>query len=238
MVFLHEGLGSVELWRDFPVDVVRATGHPGLLYSRYGYGWSDPLDAPRTVDYMHREALDVLPELLADHIDTPPILIGHSDGASISIIHAGSRHPVAGLVLLAPHVFVEGPGLENIRDLQASFPGSEMRDKMAKYHVDPESTFRGWAEIWLHPGFRSWNIEAYLSGIDCPVLLIQCEDDIYGTPQQLHAIETQVNGPVERVILPGDSHSAHLAHPETVTATVAEFVEAVEAHLRSAPPVA
>jgi pimeloyl-ACP methyl ester carboxylesterase len=154
-------------------------------------------------------------------------LVGHSDGASISIIYAGANHAVAGLVLLAPHVFVEDTGLESIRAIEASFSSSDLAEKMAKYHVDPESTFRGWAEAWLDPGFRSWNIEEYLEGIGCPVLLVQCEDDEYGSLRQLDAIEAGVAGPVERMVLPGPGHSPHLLHPEVVTAAVVGFVNSL-----------
>lgn len=227
LVFLHEGLGSIDLWRDFPGEVVAGSGNSALVYSRYGHGWSDTLEQPRTPDYMHREAQAVLPSLLEAFDVELPILIGHSDGASISIIHAGSGHPVAGLVLLAPHVFVESDGLASVRSVRASFPGSEMAEKMAKYHTNAEATFRGWAEIWLNPAFRIWNIEEYLGGIHCPVLLIQCHDDEYGSSAQLNAIESGVSGPVERLILPGASHSAHLEHPEVVTARVTEFIERI-----------
>jgi pimeloyl-ACP methyl ester carboxylesterase len=227
LLFLHEGLGSVDLWRDFPAGVATLAGHPTLVYSRSGNGWSDPVRKPRGSDYLHREALEVLPEIVSAHVQCPPVLVGHSDGASISIIYAGANHAVAGLVLLAPHVFVEDNGLESIRAIEASFSSSDLAEKMAKYHVDPESTFRGWSEAWLDPGFRSWNIEEYLEGIGCPVLLIQCEDDEYGSLRQLDAIEAGVAGPVERMVLPGPGHSPHLLYPEVVTAAVIDFVNSL-----------
>jgi pimeloyl-ACP methyl ester carboxylesterase len=227
LVFLHEGLGSVDLWRDFPVDVSSRSGHPGLVYSRHGYGRSDPLRQARPLDYLQREALDVLPVLIDRLVGRPPILIGHSDGASISIVYAGSGRPVTGLVLLSPHVFVEEEGLDSIRDLYQSFPESELPEKMAKYHFDPETTFRGWAEAWLDPGFRSWNIEQYLPEIRCPTLLIQSEDDEYGSVRQLEAIEAQMTGPVERLMIPGAGHSPHLLDPEMVISGTLRFIDSV-----------
>ncbi len=229
MVFLHEGLGSVELWRGFPEAVAARTGRDALIYSRPGYGRSDPAPQPRKPDYMHREALDMLPVLLADRVQGPPILVGHSDGSSIAVIYAGAGHPVAGLVLIAPHVFVEDHGLAGIRAVNESFDSSGLAESMAKYHLDPESTFRGWADIWLSPEFREWNIEEYLAGIRCPILLVQCEDDEYGSLAQLDAIEDQVAGPVERLLLPGPGHSPHLLHPEVVIEATADFLGRVGA---------
>jgi len=222
LIFLHEGLGSIELWRDFPARVVDATGHPGLVYSRHGYGWSDPLVGPRQPDYMHREAREVLPVIAGGFTGDAPILIGHSDGASIALIYAGSGHRVAGLVLLAPHVFVEDLGLESIRSLHAS--SAELVERMAKYHTDPEATLRGWAEVWLDERFRSWNLEGYLARIRCPILLVQCEGDEYGSIAHLDAIESQVQGPVERLVFPGPGHSPHLSNPEPVIAATTRFI--------------
>lgn len=225
VVFLHEGLGSVELWRDFPRAVVDAAHRPGLVYSRYGNGRSDPLTGPRRVDYMHEEALAVLPEVVAGRSQGPPVLVGHSDGASIAIVYAGSGHPVAGLVLIAPHVFVEPEGLRQIAATRDGFAASSLPARMAKYHVDAEATFRGWADAWLHPDFRSWNIEAYLPGIRCPVLLVQGDQDEYGTLRQLDAIEEGAAGPVQRVIVPGARHSPHLSHGDLVTPASVGFIE-------------
>lgn len=228
IVFLHEGLGSIELWRDFPDQVVERSGHPGLVFSRYGYGWSDSLTEPRAVNYMHVEAAEVLPILVDRLLGRPPILIGHSDGASIAIIYAGSGHPIAGLVLLAPHVFTEAEGINTIAAVHASFPGSEMSTKMSKYHADPEATFYGWADIWLSPEFGAWNLEPYLPEIGCPVLLIQSEEDEYGSLRQLDAIESQVGGSIERLMVSGSGHSPHLIDPEAVTAATVRFVAAVQ----------
>ncbi|MDQ3501031.1 MAG: alpha/beta hydrolase, partial [Actinomycetota bacterium] len=149
MVFLHEGLGSIELWRDFPAAVVAATGSAGLVYSRYGNGWSDPLSEPRRPDYMHVEALEVLPALIDRLVGSPPLLVGHSDGASIAVIYAGSGYPVEGLVLLAPHVFVEDCSVAAIEAIRGDFLATDLAEKMAKYHRDPAATFWGWNDIWL-----------------------------------------------------------------------------------------
>jgi len=236
LVFLHEGLGSIELWRDFPEQVVERSGHPALVFSRYGYGWSDPLNEPRAVNYMHVEAAEVLPILVDRLLGRPPILIGHSDGASIAIIYAGSGHPTAGMILLAPHVFTEAEGLNTIEAVHASFPGSEMSKKMSKYHADPKATFYGWADVWLSPEFRTWNLEEFLASIHCPVELIQCEEDEYGSLRQLEAIAKQVAGPVETLMVRGSGHSPHLIDPKAVTAVTVRFVASVEKSTTGGPP--
>jgi pimeloyl-ACP methyl ester carboxylesterase len=218
LVFLHEGLGSVALWREFPERVARATGRRALIYSRAGHGQSDVPTSDRTPRFMHEEALDVLPGLLREHGIERPALIGHSDGGSIALIHA-SAHPVEKLVLLAPHVFVEDISVAAITQAREAFPG--LRDRMARYHRDPERTFRLWNDIWLAPEFRTWNIEDVLAGVIAPTLLIQGEHDQYGTPAQLDAIERGVSGPVERLLL-DCRHAPHLEAPEeTLRATVA-----------------
>lgn len=224
VVFLHEGLGSVDLWRDFPQDLVEACGRPGLNYSRYGNGWSDPLTEPRSPEYMHDEALRALPEVVDRLVSRPPILVGHSDGASIALIYAGSGHPVEGLVLLAPHVYTEPEGLRSIAAIRDGFPTSDLPERMGKYHADPEATFLGWADIWLSPAFRDWNIEEYLPGVTCPVLLVQGDEDEYGTTAQLDAIEGSVPVSVERLMVPGAGHSPHLADPDLVTEVSARFI--------------
>jgi len=228
LVFLHEGLGSVELWRDFAEDVVTGSGHTGLVYSRYGNGWSSPLTEPRKPDYMHVEAVETLPSIVERHIDEPPILIGHSDGASIALIHAGSGHPVKGLVLIAPHVFVEPAGIASISSLSDEFPISEMPEKMAKYHVEPKTTFRGWADIWLSNEFRAWDISDFAAGLRCPTLLIQGDADEYGTVDQLDAIDTRMATTAERLMVPDAEHSPHLSHPELVVPAVIDFISRLD----------
>jgi pimeloyl-ACP methyl ester carboxylesterase len=225
LVFLHEGLGSVELWRDFPSSVVGRVSRPGLIYSRRGNGWSSTIEEPRRSDYLHREATESLPLVIEQLVDGPPILIGHSDGASIAVIHAGAGHPVELLVLIAPHVFVEPQALSSIAAMRRDFWVSGLDTRMAKYHADPKATFFGWADIWLSPDFTAWNIEEYLGGIQCPTLLIQGEADEYGTTGQLDAIEEQISAPTRRLLVPGAEHSPHLSELEMVTAEVASFIE-------------
>jgi len=224
LVFLHEGLGSVDLWRGFPAEVVDRARRPGIAYSRYGNGWSTKLAEPREPDYMHREAQVDLPRIVAALDSGPPILIGHSDGASIAIIYAGSGHPVGGLVLIAPHVFVESETVASIESINDDFATSNMSKRMAGYHRDPHATFRGWADVWLSPAFRDWNIETYLGVISCPMLVIQGDADEYGTKRQLDAIAAGVEAPLERRVVPGAGHSPHLSHAALVVNTVADWI--------------
>lgn len=224
LVFLHEGLGSVALWKRFPAEVAQASGCPVLVYSRHGYGRSDRLHEPRRVDYMHREALEVLPEVLDRLGVDDPILVGHSDGASIALIHAGSgKRPVRGLVAMAPHVFVEDITVKSIAEAGEAFRTTDLPERLGRYHDDVASTFRGWNDIWLHPDFRRWNIEEYLPQIRCPVLLIQGEDDQYGTAAQVGAIARLVSGPVETVMLAECAHSPHQAQKDATLAAIAGF---------------
>jgi pimeloyl-ACP methyl ester carboxylesterase len=224
LVFLHEGLGSIELWREFPETLCAAAGRRGLVYSRYGNGWSETLGDARQPTYMHDEARVVLPELLETLVDRTPILVGHSDGASIALIFAGSGHAAEGLVLIAPHVFVEDRSLGGINATLEEFRSTDLATRMAKYHHDPGATFRGWNDIWLHPSFRDWNIEEFLSPIECPVLLIQGESDEFGTAAQLHSIESQVSGPTKRLLIEEAGHSPHLSHPVPVTEAAVAFL--------------
>jgi len=227
LVFLHEGLGSVSLWKDFPACVAQATGCPVTVYSRCGSGNSDLLKEPRGVRYMHDEALQSLPELLAQLEIENPILVGHSDGGSIAIIYAGVNDRVRGLVLLAPHVFVEDLSVASIAEAKLKFETTNMPEKLARHHRDAARTFWGWNDIWLHPEFRSWNIEEYLPRIPCPVLVIQGLNDEYGTMAQVEAIRRQSGGPVEVLALEGCRHSAHRDHPEKVLEAIARFVRKV-----------
>jgi len=224
LVFLHEGLGSVDLWRHFPDDVVERSGHAGLVYSRYGNGWSTPLQEPRRPLYMHDEALEALPRVITMTGTESPILIGHSDGASMAIIYAGAGHPVLGMVLIAPHVFVEPETVDAIAAIREAFTESDLPAKMSRHHRDPRATFHGWADVWLSKEFRDWNIEEYLTGVSCPTLLIQGDDDEYGTSAQLDAIDVGLGAPAGRVIVPGAGHSPHLSHSELVTGAVVDFI--------------
>ena len=228
LVFLHEGLGSVAMWRDFPGKVAQATGCTAVVYSRYGYGQSEALRAPHGVDYMHREALESLPELLAKLEVSEPVLVGHSDGGSIALIHAAAHREVAGVVAMAPHVFVEDLSVASIAEAKTAFQTTDLPQKLARYHADAAKTFRGWNDIWLHPDFRAWNIEDCLPKISCPVLAIQGFDDEYGTMAQLEAIARQAGGPVELLRLAGCRHSPHRDQPAVVIEAISRFVDRLD----------
>ena len=224
LVLLHEGLGSVSHWKDFPARVAEATGCPVTVYSRYGSGSSSLLAEPRGVRYMHDEALEFLPKLLAKLEIENPILVGHSDGGSIAIIYAGSHDRIRGLVLLAPHVFVEDLSVASIAEAKVMFETKNLRERLARYHQDAELTFWGWNDIWLHPEFRKWNIEEYLSRITCPTLVIQGLEDQYGTMAQVEAIRRQIGGPVEVLALEDCRHSPQRDQTEKVLGAITKFV--------------
>lgn len=225
LVFLHEGLGSAGLWRDFPAQLGAASTLPGLVYSRYGYGASDVLAGERAVTYMHEEALGSLPELRERLGLDDVILVGHSDGASIALIHASAgRWPVRALVLEAPHVFVEDLTIASIEAAAQAYANSTLAARIAKHHRDGARTFLGWNRIWRDPAFRSWNIEACLPGITCPTLVIQGEDDEYGTLRQVGSIADRSSGPVETLLLPDCRHAPHRDQPAVVRERAADFV--------------
>lgn len=225
LVLLHEGLGSVALWRDFPQRLADATGSEAIVYSRYGYGQSAPLQEARAPRFMHHEALQVLPALCGQLQIKNPILFGHSDGGSIALIAAGSGLlPVAGVIVLAPHVFVEEFSLTSIRQARENYLTTDLKQKLARYHDDPDSAFWGWNDIWLHPDFRAWNIEEYLPRIACPVLAIQGEDDEYGTMEQIERIAAQAPN-VELLKLAQCKHSPHRDQPEAVIQATTRFVQ-------------
>lgn len=230
IVFLHEGLGSVALWRDFPQRLCVALGCRGLVYSRPGYGGSSPR-APGEhwgPDFMHRQAYDVLPALLSrmglGAAGERPVLFGHSDGASIALLFA-ARHPhaVRGTVALAPHVFVEPVTRSSIEAAARAFREGPLRERLARYHADVDSAFWGWCDAWLNPRFMDWNIEAELSGIRCPVLLVQGLQDEYGTLAQLRRIEARVPH-AQRRELASCGHSPHRDQPEAVVEAVRAFM--------------
>jgi len=237
LVFLHEGLGSVSHWKDFPQRVANATGCGVTVYSRFGSGKSDLLTGPRAVNYMHEEGLKALPDLLAYLRIRNPILIGHSDGASIAIIHAGTHDRVRGLILLAPHVFVEDLSIASITEAKEKFQTTNLPEKLARHHQDAERTFWGWNDIWLHPDFRSWNIEEYLPKIHCPVLVIQGLDDQYGSIKQVEAIEGQCRGPVQTLLLSGCRHSPQRDQADATSDAIQKFVATLRRDETVAPGV-
>lgn len=231
VVFLHEGLGSLSAWRDFPDRLCRATGTRGLVYSRPGYGRSTPR-APHEhwgPDFLHRQALDVLPALLRalaiDAARKPVVLYGHSDGGSIALIHA-AHHPqhVRALVVEAPHILVEDLSVDSIRRAHEAWQRPGLRERMARHHDDPDSAFGGWSGAWLDPRFRSWSIEDEIASIACPVLAIQGLQDEYGTLEQIRGIARRV--PATRLLeLPDCGHAPHRAQPERVIEAVRHFLD-------------
>ena len=232
IVMLHEGLGSIALWKDFPHQLAARTGCGVLVYSRHGHGNSDRLAGKRPVDFMHHEGEVVLPELL-DKLDVErPILLGHSDGGSIVLIFAG-KYPnrARALLLEAPHVFVEDLSVASIAAAKVSFETTDFRAKLARYHAHVDETFWGWNDIWLDANFRSWNIESYLGSIRCPVLCIQGEKDEYGTPAQVEAIRARVPG-TEILMLPNSKHSPHRDQQVATLEKMAEFAERVKSQPR------
>jgi pimeloyl-ACP methyl ester carboxylesterase len=224
LVFLHEGLGSLGLWRNFPDELCARTGCAGLVYSRWGNGYSEIIEQPRTVRYMHDEALVALPQLLALFAVDEPILIGHSDGASIALIYAGAQATLRGAILLAPHVFVEDISVQSIAAIRKTYESTSLRDRVAQHHADGDRTFYSWNDVWLAPEFRSWNIESDLQRIGAPLLLIAGSDDEYGTRAQLQAIQRSGPGRVERVELVGAGHSPQRDRPTETLASASAFI--------------
>lgn len=231
LVLLHEGLGSVAMWRDFPARLAAATGCRILVYSRYGYGQSDILEAPFGTDFMHQEGRQALPELLAALEIDQPVLVGHSDGASIALLYAGDpSHAPAGLVLMAPHCFVEEISIRSIEAAKRAFETGDLPARLARYHRDVRRTFYGWNDIWLNPEFRAWNIEECLPQIRCPILAIQGEDDEYGTMAQIDAIARRAsNSPgVELLKLADCRHSPHRDQTLAVIDAISRYTDQLD----------
>jgi pimeloyl-ACP methyl ester carboxylesterase len=227
VVFLHEGLGSVAMWKDFPERLCEAGGLRGLVFSRPGYGRSTPRaeDEAWDLDFMHRQAHEVLPAFFeAIGLDEKPWLFGHSDGGSIALLYA-ARFPerVAGLVVLAPHIFVEDKTVANIELARQAYLGTDLPQKLGRYHDDVGSAFWGWNRIWLHPPFRRWNIEAELEPIRCPVLAMQGVDDEYGTLAQIRGIAARVPQ-TQRLELADCGHSPHRDQPEQAIVAAISFI--------------
>lgn len=228
IVMLHEGLGSIALWRDFPHKLAMRTGCGVQVYSRYGHGGSEKLTEKRPVEFMHHEGEVVLPELLDKLGITRPILLGHSDGGSIALIFA-SKYPerARALILEAPHVFVEDLSVASIAAAKVRYATSDLRGRLGCYHAHVDATFWGWNDIWLEPDFRSWNIESCLDSIRCPVLCIQGEEDEYGTPAQVESIRARVPA-TEILMLPNCKHSPHRDQQAATLEKMAEFVARIK----------
>ncbi|WP_197388079.1 alpha/beta fold hydrolase [Ralstonia pseudosolanacearum] len=229
LVFLHEGLGCIEMWGSYPQRLCAATGCPGLVYDRVGYGQSSPMTRPRGLDYLHLAACIELPHVLQALMpDTPYVLIGHSDGGSIALIHAADRPAqLRAVVTEAAHVFVEDASLAGIREADAAFDAGKLAG-LARYHGDKTTqTFKAWSETWQSADFRDWSIEALLPRIACPLLVMQGEDDQYGTPAQVEAIVRQAGGPASPVLLPGCGHTPHRTHADAVLGHMRAFIEAL-----------
>jgi pimeloyl-ACP methyl ester carboxylesterase len=227
LVFLHEGLGSVGLWRDFPDRVAQATGAGVVVYSRAGYGGSSPVTLPRPLRYMHDEGLDILPRLLARLGIDDVVLIGHSDGASISLIHAGgaSGPGLRGVVAMAPHVVNEECCIAAIGAARVAFETGDLRARLQRVHGDNvDVAFRGWNDAWLDPGFRDWSIVEFLPRIRVPVLVIQGHQDEYGSAVHYRTIEAECGAPVEVLLLDSCRHSPHRDQPDAVLAALVAFV--------------
>ncbi|MGZ5968264.1 MAG: alpha/beta fold hydrolase [Polyangiales bacterium] len=226
IVLLHEGLGSVSAWRDFPARLHEKTRLPVFVYSRYGYGASRPVTPPRPLDYMHVEGREVLPALLEAAAIEEAFLVGHSDGGSIAIVYAGSspRIRLRGLALLAAHVFCEDLSVRSIAEARDAYEKGDLRARLAKHHRDVDGAFWGWNRAWLDPGFRAWNLESFLPSIQVPTLVIQGRDDPYGTLEQVHAIERGLRGDTSTLLLSGCGHAPHRERPIETLDAIARLV--------------
>jgi pimeloyl-ACP methyl ester carboxylesterase len=230
LVFLHEGLGSVAMWRDWPAQVCAATGRAGLVYSRRGYGQSEPIPEVRgqgrlLPDYMHREAWEVLPALLAQEGIRTPVLVGHSDGGTIALLYA-SRFPTTACIVMAPHVTVEQISVDAIAQAKQAYQTSDLRERLARYHADGDCAFWQWNDVWLSPGFRAFDIREECRAIEAPVLAIQGESDAYGTMAQIDeiAVNDARDVPVVREKLSDCGHSPHRDQPERTVALIQGFL--------------
>lgn len=232
LVLLHEGLGCIDMWKDFPARLAAHTGCGALVYTRAGYGGSDPCPLPRPVDYLQPEAVTVLPAVLdACGVDTA-VLVGHSDGGSIALLNCGLvQDPrILGAVTMGAHVFVEDITVSAIEQARDNYAGGDLKARLARYHGEQvDAVFRGWNDIWLHPQFRAWNIEHCLAGIRVPLLVMQGEGDPYGTPAQVRAICAGAGGPATPMLLEHCSHWPHLEQPEATLAAIGDFVADREA---------
>ena len=225
IVMLHEGLGCVGLWGAFPEQLASATGAGVFVYSRAGYGQSSPVALPRPLTFMHTEACEVLPKLLDAIGFRRGLLLGHSDGASIAAIYAGSveDHRVRGLVLIAPHFFTEDMGIREIERAREAYATTDLRQKLARWHANVDNAFKGWNDAWLDPDFRKWDITAPLAYIRVPILIVQGENDQYGTVKQIEVGREECYCPVEVALLPGARHAPHREAPEAALQVISGF---------------
>ncbi len=228
LLLLHEGLGSISLWRDFPAKLAAETGRETVVWSRRGYGRSSSLPKPFGPGYMHEAAAEEVPAVIEALGLPEPVLVGHSDGASIALIHASKPVlPVSGLVLLAPHVFVEDVSVRGIEQAKDLFRSTDLKERLSRHHDDAEAVFRAWNDVWLSPGFRDWSIEGDLSSVTAPLLLIQGVDDQYGTLEQLARIERGVSSSVDRLVLNDCGHSPHRDQQPAVIDAISSFLKAI-----------
>lgn len=225
LVLLHEGLGSAALWGELPQRLAAATGARVFTYSRAGYGGSSPVTLPRPLDYMQREAIEVLPRVLDAIGFRRGLLIGHSDGASIAAIYAGSvqDHRVRGVALIAPHFIVEDVSIASIARIKQDYEGTELRVKLARWHRDVDNAFYGWNGAWLDPAFRAWDISDVLAYIRVPVAVIQGAQDQYGTLRQVEIAQEECYCPVDVSVIPGTAHAPHREAAEVTLSTLADF---------------
>jgi pimeloyl-ACP methyl ester carboxylesterase len=229
IVLLHEGLGSAALWGDFPDKLQAATGAGVFAYSRAGYGASTPAKLPRPLDYMHIEALDILPKLLDQIGFRRGLLLGHSDGASIAAIYAGAHqdHRLQGVAMIAPHFVVEDISVTSIAEIKTAYETAGLRAKLARWHSDVDNAFYGWNGAWLDPKFRDWDISEYLAYIRVPVAILQGVDDQYGTMRQVEIAQEECYCPVDVTVIPGAGHSPHREAPGATLDAISEFANAV-----------
>jgi pimeloyl-ACP methyl ester carboxylesterase len=229
IVMLHEGLGCVGLWGDFPEKLQAATGAGIFLYSRTGYGASSPAKLPRQPDYMHREALDVLPAVLDAVGFRRGLLLGHSDGASVAAIYAGSHqdHRVQGVAMIAPHFIVEDISVKSIAEIKTAYETTGLKAKLARWHRDVDNAFYGWNAAWLDPAFRDWDISECLGYIRVPVAILQGVDDKYGTMRQIEIAREECYCPVDVTVIPGAGHQPHREAPGATLDAIADFANAV-----------
>ena len=235
IVMLHEGLGSVSHWKNIPERLASETGLGVFVYSRAGYGQSSPIELPRPMDYMTREAIDVLPMVLDASGFQEGILLGHSDGATIAAIYAGTVKDlrVSGLVLIAPHFFAEDMGLVSIAEAKSAYRTGDLKEKLRRHHKNVDNAFCGWSNAWLDPGFREWNVSEVVDGLSIPVLTVQGRDDPYGTLAQIEEIKTRACSQIDVEILDNCGHSPYREQPEKFLKIVAEFFSRISSDERN-----